>query len=93
MSTKKMMWKVQLPALFNEALSNDGAQILEIPFKVTLAILNAVATRAAELDDPKMLLLMCRLGLYEIADPSHKDYDCDIFDKLEKLIAEGNNDR
>lgn len=43
---------------------NQG--ILKVPLNVFKKLLCQVAERAIELDDPKMNILMLRLGLYEV---------------------------
>jgi len=48
-------------------------------------LLTAVSSRAGELDDPKLNALMCRLGLYSIADPASPDYNPGM---VERVIAQ-----
>ena len=51
-------------------------------------LLAKVGERAAELNDPQMNNLMCRLTIYTCADPESKDYDpakCREVARLAKL--------
>jgi hypothetical protein len=68
-------WRVNVPGLLKEVLSNAGAEILSIPIQIFAGVLEEVAQRAIELDDPQLHALMCRLALYETADPYSKEYD------------------
>ena len=54
-----------LPALLKETLNNKGAEALATPFRITLHILEQLAELALEIDDPRLHLMMVRLGLYE----------------------------
>lgn len=65
-----IMWKVHTPSLLNEVLNNKGAHVLAQPINIFANLLAAVAERAAELDDPKLNILMMRLTLYEQVDPA-----------------------
>jgi hypothetical protein len=70
-----MKWKIHTPNLLKEILSNPTANILERPLNIFGKILYEVAERAAELNDPQLNSLMCRLTLYEQADPEMPSYD------------------
>ena len=87
MSKKELEWKINTPAVLKEALLNEGASILRVPFKILLSILAEVAQRAIELDDPEMNALMCRLALYEESDP----YNTETYNEelTRKTIAKG----
>lgn len=54
-----------LPALLKETLNNKGAEALATPFRITLHILEQLAELALDIDDPRLHLMMVRLGLYE----------------------------
>jgi len=86
MTEKRLFWKSHLCNLFDEALKNTGAHILEQPFKLTLGIIKQAADRAIELDDPVLLFHFSRLALYDIADPQHENYDPDILNYLKERI-------
>ena len=74
----EMVWRVNTPALFNEILSNPGTSILSVPFKILAQILGQVGERCAELNDPVLNSLMCRLAVYEISDPYNENYDKEL---------------
>jgi len=68
-------FQVHTPRLLEEVLVNTGASALKIPMNIFRQLLGQVATRASEIDDPKLNALMIRLTLYEVADPYSNDYD------------------
>lgn len=78
-------WRVNTPGLLREILNNNGVQILTKPLQIFGSILAEVGERAAELNDPKLNALMCRLAIYEIADPCHENYNR----KLTESIIDG----
>jgi hypothetical protein len=49
--------------------------IMQKPIQIFANILGEVASRAAELNDPQLNVLMCRLALYSMSDPESPDYD------------------
>lgn len=81
-----LYWKVNTPGLLEEILVNNETRFLKVPINIFQNILGQVAERAIKINDPELNLLMCRLALYEQANPYSKDYDKDIFEKLEKQI-------
>lgn len=86
MNAKQVKWKCHLPNLLNEVLnSNPRMGIFSQPFNITGKILGEVAERASQLNDPIMNELMCRLTLYEIADPTSKEYDKTKLEEIERL--------
>ena len=72
---KKILWKVHLPNLMKELIDHTNINVLTKPMVITCRIIDEIATRAAELNDPELNALMCRLTLYEIADPQSEAYD------------------
>ena len=60
----EMAWKVDLPAFLKETMSNPGTPY-GITFTIVGSILEALAERAIELNDPALNILMLQLGLYE----------------------------
>lgn len=82
-----LVWRSHVPNLFSEVLSNHGTAILKQPLQITLRILEEVAQRAIELDDPKLHSLMMRLTLYSVADPGSPDYDREVVERFEKQAA------
>lgn len=77
-------WKVNTAGLLNEVLMNPGTSILTKPLKIFSMILSEVGTRCAELNDPVLNYLMCRLAIYGEADQYSKDYNKAIVDKVEQ---------
>lgn len=74
-------FRVHIPNLLGEILTNQSCSILAIPLNVTARLLMGVADRARELDDPELNKLMLKLTLYSIADPESEDYDPDFVQK------------
>jgi len=70
-----LKWQVNTPALLEEILLNKSASALRIPLNIFGKLLAQVGERAAEINDPKLNALMCRLAIYSIADPYSPDYD------------------
>jgi len=68
-------WKVHTPNLLKEILQCSGQTILEKPIQLLGVLLAEVGERAAELNDPKLNALMCKLTIYEIADPENPNFD------------------
>lgn len=71
-------WKVHTSSLLNEILSNPGTEILHRPIQILGHLLHQVGERAAELNDPLMNELMCRLTLYSAADPESPDFSPEV---------------
>ena len=82
-----MHWKVHVPNLLKEVMSNQGAWALSIPINIFARLLHDVAARASELNDPEMNKLMMRLTLYEIADPTSPAYDKTAIDEVMSAAA------
>lgn len=55
-----------LPGLLKEVLDNPTTGILRIPINITLGILAQLAQLAVEIDDPRLHIMMLRLGLYDV---------------------------
>ena len=70
-----LVWRVNTPQLLKEVMSNNETAMLSKPLAIFGRILAEVGERAAELNDPKLNALMCRLAIYEVADPYCKEYD------------------
>lgn len=69
------LWKVSTVSLLNEVLENKGTWALRTPLNIFKDILAEVAERATEINDPILNALMLRLSLYEVSNPSSKEYD------------------
>lgn len=83
-------WKVNTPSLLKEVLNNPSTAALAIPLQIFGSLLAKVADRASKLNDPELNLLMCRLALYEKANPYSKNYDKSVFENIQKQVAEIN---
>ena len=68
-------WQSHVRGLFDEIRQNPQCAIMDKPLRITYGILQQVAQRALELDDPKLNILMCRLAMYSFSDPYDKDYN------------------
>jgi len=75
---KELKWKVNTPQLLKEILQNNETRILAVPIQIFSNILHEVGDRAAELNDPKLNALMCRLAIYEISDPYNPNFDKEL---------------
>jgi hypothetical protein len=73
--TTKAKWRVNTPQLLKEVLMNQGSDILNKPIQIFASLLEGVADRASELNDPKLNALMCRLALYAESDPYNSEYN------------------
>jgi len=83
----KPQWRAHLPRLIEEIANNPQCSALVIPLRITREIIDRVAQRAIELNDPQLNALMCRLTLYEQSDPYSPHYNKEVTDKT---ILEGN---
>lgn len=83
---KNMSFKVNSAGLLRDIASNPECATLRIPIKIFGRLLHDVGKRAAQLNDPKLNALMCRLAIYELADPESQHYDPAI---AERIIAAG----
>lgn len=75
-------WKVNTASMLNEVLTNPGTSIFIKPFQIFGGILHELGERAAELNDPKLNAIMCKLAIYEISDPYHPNYDAEAVSKI-----------
>jgi hypothetical protein len=64
-----LKWKVHTPNMLAEIVGNRGLEVMAQPLNIFANILAEVATRAAEIDDPALNILMMRLTLYDQVDP------------------------
>jgi hypothetical protein len=81
-----VFWRINTPALIKEIIDcTPGTGIFRAPFQIFMEILSEIGERASELNDPIMNGLMCRLAIYEMADPYSNEYDKALLDAtLEK---------
>lgn len=80
-----LQWQVHTPRLLNEVLTNPSTGILHRPIQIFANVLDELATRCSQLNDPILNDLMCRLALYDIADPYSPNYDPDVLIKIKDL--------
>ena len=57
---------MHLPRLLEEVLNNQSCAILVIPINITRSLLAKLAELAIEIDDPRLHIMMLRLGLYDV---------------------------
>lgn len=91
MSDNKMYWKCHTPNLINDIITHMnpvGVGVVRAPLQIFKQILSELTELSIEIDDPRLHLIMCKLTLYESADPESKEFDKDIFKKLEKQIKD-----
>lgn len=62
---KKMKFDVHLPNLLAEVLNNETCWVLKTPIEITRGVLSELAQLAIEIDNPKLHIMMLRLGLYD----------------------------
>lgn len=77
-----MTFRVHTPNLFKELWDCSGMRIYGRVIKIYLALLNEVAQRATEINDPVLNALMLKLRLYEVEKES------DIPKLIDKLKEE-----
>ena len=81
-----LMWRVNTAGFLKEIGSNQAMGFAQIPLQIFTNILIEVGERAAELNDPKLNALMCRMAIYAESDPYSEFYDKDL---TIKTIREG----
>lgn len=84
MKTIRQEWKVNTASMLKELVSNNDTAIMRIPVNIFKSLLAKVGERAAELNDPELNVLMCRLAIYSVADPYDKDFNPKIVNKILK---------
>jgi hypothetical protein len=73
-----LQWRVNTPQLLKEIIGNNETAVLSKPLAIFGRILAEVGERAAEINDPKLNALMCRLAIYEVSDPYNANYDAEL---------------
>ena len=66
MKNKKLHFDAHLPNLLHEVLNNSTCGILRVLINITCGILSELAKLAIKIDDPRLHVMMLRLGLYEV---------------------------
>lgn len=83
MSNKRELnWSFHTVNFLREIGINPTLSVIRQPINIFGQILHEVATRASELNDPKLNALMVRLTLYEIADPESPEYNKALCDQI-----------
>jgi len=83
-------WKMHFPTFIAEVANNNSEMAgLKIGFQLMQNLLGQVAQRASELNDPQLNAMMCKMALYEIADPYSKEYDPERVKKILKQAKGG----
>jgi hypothetical protein len=85
MAKPQLYWKVHTNSLLKEIVSNLGRKdytSLHIPIEQFVYLLIDVADRAAQLEDPELDALMCRLQLYEESDIENESYNGKLTSKV-----------
>lgn len=75
-------WRVNTVGLLKELMDGYPSKggIFFQPINIFKELLALVAQRAAELNDPVLNSLMCRLALYGESDPNSPDYNAEMLD-------------
>lgn len=81
----QMDFDIDLPRFFNEEVNNSGSTMYSAAWKILLRLLESVAQRACELDDPIMNALMLRLNMYDV--PYGERREC--IEQMRKKWEEG----
>ncbi len=85
---REMQWRIHTPNFLKEIIECASPEqkngILKQPIKIFQSLLIELAERCSEINDPKLNALMCRLTLYEIADPESKDFDSKLKEEIIK---------
>lgn len=81
-----LVWRVHTPNLLSEILGNNETQMLKRPVQMLANLLDNVAIRASQLNDPILNALMCQLAMYEISDPYSENYNSE---RVLKIITKG----
>lgn len=86
-------WKVHSYRLLKEIVDCSGIGIFEKPLSIFGKLLAAVGERAAEINDPQLNALMCRLTIYTVADPDSPDYNPELLEEISRLAKKPPVDR
>ena len=90
---KKLYFDSNLPGLLEEVLNNQTCAILKIPINITRALLGELAQLAIEIDDPRLHLMMIRLGLYDFRGGGDHVRQKDEMEKLVKAYEDDGDRR
>ena len=76
------IWRLNTSGFLNEIASNNEMRFALIPLKIFGMLLAEVGERATELNDNKLNALMCRLGIYDISDPSSENFNPTLMNEI-----------
>ena len=85
-----MVWKIDLPAYLKEIAENSRNTPYPVTFTILTSILEILAVRAIEIDDPALNIIMMNLGLYEGV---HDKNAGENIAKLRKLIDKSTDNK
>lgn len=78
-----LSWKVHVANLLDEIMNHtQGGWIFKIPLQILRQKLIEVGERSAKINDPVLNRLMVEMAIYEVSDPTSKDFNIDIIDKV-----------
>lgn len=89
----KAKFDCYLPGLLGEVLNNPTCAILKVPIQITKDILADLARLAIEIDDPRLHLMMIRLGLYDFDDSGDRVRQREEMESLVKEYEERGDHR
>lgn len=74
-----MLWGVNTAQLLKEIiLNNPSAWNLKIPLQIFGILLAELGEISAEINNPKLNAMMCRLAIYECADQYSENYNKEL---------------
>jgi len=82
----ELIWRVHTPNLLKEVAQNPNVAPIAMALQILGLVLYEVGECASRLNDPEMNALMCRLTIYDIADPHSESYD---LEELKKILIKG----
>lgn len=80
-----MVFKVDIPRLLKEIAECSKSTPYPVTFTIMTRVLEILAERAVEINDPALNIIMLRLGLYEGAHDKNVD---EVISQLRKLITD-----
>lgn len=82
-------WRVNTPALVGEIANNNSQMaFLRAGLQIFMGILYELGECASRINDPILNGMMCRLAIYEIADPYNKGFNQEQLDEVLRLYKE-----
>lgn len=84
----KWQFDMDCPRFLNEVIANSNCRMYAGCWNVLISLLGQVATRATELNDPILNILMLRLNLYDVPTEERQN----IIEQIRKGIENGNQE-